>query len=108
VLKRSKVNLKILNRNRQVVHHELEIILGKELLVDFVLLGAEKFRERICTTQHLKNSGRGSVPTASEKFQNRICTTQHLKNSGKNMYHAVSEREQSKNGSEFISTQLKI
>ena len=47
------VNVLLLHRHRQVPHHELEVSLGEELVLDLVLFGSEVCWVRVSTTNNL-------------------------------------------------------
>ena len=48
------VNVLLLHWHRQVPHHELEVSLAEEFVLDFVLLCSEVCGVGICTTYHLQ------------------------------------------------------
>ena len=50
------VNVLFLHRHRQVPHHELEVSLGEEFVLDFILFGSEVGGVWICATNNLNTN----------------------------------------------------
>jgi hypothetical protein len=68
--------------NGKVIHDELEVVLGEKLLPDFVLLGAKKFRKRICATQHLQSNNKVTRYSLSGFFAKKTQTYMYTTDGG--------------------------